>query len=95
MASEYDVDAIKRMDGENPFDAITHVCVRNYDGNLMPIPVADVIEGIRCGRFAYYVSPEGNKRQPLRVARSPYNKFYLKTDLDRQEPKTLLALPDG
>lgn len=93
MASEYDVDAVRKRDGANPYEAITHLCVRNYDGTLLPIPLEDAIEGIRCGRFVYYVSPEGGKRQPLKIARSPYNRFYLTTAKDIHEPKTLLNLP--
>ncbi len=92
MASEYDVDAVGKRDGANPYEAITHLYVRSYGDTLMPIPLADAIEGIQCGRFIYYVK-NGDKREKLRIARSPYNRFYLTVASDTREPRTLLALP--
>ncbi|SDE05918.1 hypothetical protein [Kordiimonas lacus] len=92
MASEYDVDAVGKIDSANPYEAITHLYVRSYGDNLLPIPLDDAIDGIRCGRFVYYVK-SGDKREALRIARSPYNKFYLTVRRDIHEPRTLLALP--
>jgi len=94
MPSAYDVESVcKSGETTNPYEAVTHLCGTSYDGNIWRIPIDDAIEGIRCGRFEFFVHEAEGQKRPLRIARSPYNRFYLKTDADRREPYTLLKLP--
>lgn len=93
MPSAYDVSAVCKTEKANPYEAVTHLCVESYDGSVMQIPIEDAIEGIRCGRFEFFVCPQDGKKAKLRIARSPYNRFYLKAESDRHEPLALLKLP--
>ncbi len=94
MPSAYDVESVcKSTETTNPYETVTHLCVTSYDGNVWRIPIDDAIEGIRCGRFEFFVPNREGQKKPLRIARSPYSRYYLKTDTDRREPVTLLNMP--
>jgi hypothetical protein len=94
MPSAYDVESVCRsVDATNPYETVTHLCGTSYDGSIWRIPIDDAIEGIKCGRFAFYILQAEGKKLPLRIARSPYNRLYLKPEQDKREPFTLLKLP--
>lgn len=93
MSSAYDVDFVCKTEGANPYEAITHLCVKNYDGNILRVPLEDAIDGIRCGRLEFFVAGEDGKKSRLRIASSPFNRFYLTVAKDKHEPKTLLSMP--
>ncbi|TNE62417.1 MAG: DUF3892 domain-containing protein [Alphaproteobacteria bacterium] len=93
MPSIYDVSAIKKDDSRNPFERVTHLCGPSFDGSLWEIPQAEAIDGIRCGRFEFYVAAEDGTRTKLVIARGPFG-YYLKAGTDRGEPASLLNLPE-
>ncbi|WP_417450912.1 hypothetical protein [Kordiimonas sp.] len=93
MPSRYDVTAVCKTEGRNAFETVTHLCGKSYDGSMWKIPLADAVEGVRCGRFEFLVTGQDGKTLALRIARSPYGNYYLKTDKDRGEPRLLLNLP--
>ena len=93
MPSIYDVSAVKRDDSRNNFQCVTHLCGPSFDGSLWEISQADAMDGIRCGRFEFYVTGKNGKRQKLVIARGPYG-YYLKARADRLEPYSLLNLPE-
>lgn len=93
MPSAYDVDFVCKTDGTNPYEAITHLCVKSYDGSVMHIPLEDAIEGVRCGRLEFFITDGDGQKQRLRIARSPYARYYLTVDRDAREPRTLLNMP--
>ncbi|MCJ9428020.1 DUF3892 domain-containing protein [Kordiimonas marina] len=93
MPSTYDVSAVRKDESLNSFEQVTHLYVPSYDGSFWEIPQEEAIEGIRCGRFEFYIGVEGHKRQKLVIARGPYG-YYLKTSDDKLEPLSLLSLPE-
>lgn len=93
MPSRYDVTAVCKAEGRNSFETVTHLCGESYDGSEWQITMEDAVEGVRCGRFEFVVQSEDGKQHELRIAMSPYARYYLKADKDRGEPRTLLSLP--
>ena len=94
MPSTYDVTAVCKAETSNAFEAVTHLCGEGYAGATWKIPLADAIEGVRCGRFEFLVADDTGHKQKLVIARSPYNRYYLRAEGDRSEPKGLLMLPN-
>lgn len=93
MPSAYDVDYVCKSNEANPYEAITHLCVKSYDGSITRVPIDDAIDGIRSGRLEFFVTEAQGTRSRLRIARSPFNRYYLTIDRDLREPRTLLNLP--
>lgn len=93
MPSRYDVTAVCKAEGKNSFETVTHLCGETYDGSMWRITMEDAVEGVRCGRFEFMVKTEDGSSHRLRIAMSPYARYYLKADRDKAEPRTLLGLP--
>ncbi|WP_417462534.1 hypothetical protein [Kordiimonas sp.] len=93
MPSTYEVTAVRKCESRNAFEIVTHLCGEAYDGSQWQIPLEDAIEGLRCGRFEFLVPIQEGRQGKLVIARSPYNRYYLKCTEDRGEPTSLLRLP--
>ena len=95
MSSSYQVESVCKSFQTNAFETVTHLCGKTYDGSEWRVPIQDAIEGIRSGRFEFFAVDEHGRKTKLAIARSPYNKFYLKGIGDSNEPRTLLNLPNN
>jgi len=91
MANRYQVTCITKSDRTNPHERITHIGgVGN--GERWRLTLEEAIQGIKSGRWAFYVSQGGHTVDVI-VARSRYGHDYLKTTADGEQPDNLLALP--
>lgn len=94
MASEYDVKFVVRDHSRPKFNSITHIGGQLGSGDPWEIPVKEAIEGINSGRFAFTVTRELDKPEPLMVLNHPLYGPVLKSRLDGREPVALMSLPE-
>lgn len=77
----------------NPNDRITHIGGVHLGGKRWKLTQQEAIRGIEDGRFRFYVNAAG-ERNWLVVAFSVFGNLYLKTEFDKDEPNSLLNLPE-
>ena len=94
MASEYDVKFVVRDHSKPKFNSITHIGGQLGSGDRWEIPITEAIEGIRNGRFAFTVTREVDKPEPLMVLNHPLYGPVLKSNKDGREPVALMSLPE-
>jgi hypothetical protein len=67
----------------------------NADGTHFLIPVAEAIDFITTGRFAFYIEQSGTTRTEIRVVRPKNGRPYLRTVADGSSPNNLDQMPEG
>jgi hypothetical protein len=88
------VDCINKYPRQDPHRHITHIGGANPDGSRWKLSEEAAIEGIRAGKWNFYVHV-GTHTVRVIIARSAAGHDYLKTEADGYRPDNLLALPEG
>jgi hypothetical protein len=93
MATTYEVKCINKSDRFNPHERILSIGGVNPNGTGWKLSQQDAIQGIKVGKWAFYVD-RGGKTVKVIVAKSYYGHEYLKTEADGEQPNNLLSLPE-
>lgn len=92
MTERVEISCIDKSDRGNPFERIKGVGGVNPDGTKWVLSDIAAINGIKSGKWQFYVVRGGHSHRVL-VARTPWGYEYLKADVDGDSPDTLLGLP--
>lgn len=92
MATRYEVRWISKADRYNPHMRILMFGGVNSDGKRWWVTQGAAIDGIRSGRWQFYVNHNG-KAADVVVATSAYGHKYLRTKADDRISDNLLSLP--
>jgi len=93
MADSVRISCINKVPRSDPHHHITHVGGVNSDGTAWKLTEQAAIDGIRAGKWAFYVHV-GNHTVNVIIARSQAGHDYLKTVADSYRPDNLLSLPE-
>ncbi len=77
----------------DPYHRVRYVGGVNADGSLWTLRAEEAIEGIVERLWTFYVVSPAGERAGVVVDAGPDDALYLRTELDGDEPETLLALP--
>jgi len=94
VALRVEISCVCRSGRDNPFESIKEVGGRNSDGSSWALSELAAINGIRAGKWDFFVTSGGRARRVV-VGRTPWGYEYLKTDADGDTPDLLLALPEA
>ena len=89
MANITQIKCINRTERMNPHERISHV--GGYEGSQWKLTLNDTIDKIESGESAFVVQAA---RRSVIIAVSPSRQKYLKTEIDGDQPDTLLRLPE-
>lgn len=93
MADSVRVTCITKPDRNNPHRHITHIGGTNPDGTRWYLTEEDAIDGIKRGKWQFYVHAGGRSVWVI-IERAPSGREYLKTEADGYRPDNLLSLPE-
>jgi Protein of unknown function (DUF3892) len=91
VASIAQIKCINRTERMDHHERISHV--GGYEGSQWKLTLNDAIGKIESGESAFVVRA-ARRRVSVFVAVSPSRQKYLKTELDGDQPDTLLRLPE-
>lgn len=92
MATNVQVQCIKKTNRTDPHERIHGIGGVNSDGSRWYLPLNDAIAGIEAGKWSFYTSV-GGKSVWVIIANHNGHK-YLKTEADGIHPNNLLSLPE-
>jgi len=92
MATQVQIECIKKSNRYNPHERIVSVGGRNPDGSRWELTQSAAITGIERGDWQFYVSRGGFNAWVV-VAVSQWGNKYIKTQSDGEQPDNLLSLP--
>jgi hypothetical protein len=88
------ISCINKTDRMSSHERIRNIGGINADGTRWRMPEADAIEGIREGKWYFYVERPPGHRVNVVIAVSKFGNEYLKTEADDEQPDNLLSLPE-
>ena len=92
--ADHEISCILRSDRAGVHERISQIGgVDPADGKRWNLSQAEAIHAIQAGRANFYVMA-GGKAVPIVVGTSAWGSKYLKAQVDREQPSTLLNLPD-
>lgn len=92
MATQLRVQCINKT-RSSPHERISHIGGFNADNTRWKLPESRAIQGIKDGRWAFYVEqPLGHRVRVIVATR--LGREYLKTEADGESPDNLLSLPE-
>ncbi len=93
MASKHTINLAKRLLDKDGKEKVTHIGGILNNGIEWVISHDEAVEGIRSGRFEYYMQLGEAVPEKLVIGKSVYGDTFIKSELDRYEPLRLLKLP--
>ena len=93
MATRVRIQCINKAPRNDPRRHITHVGGVNPDAKSWKLTEEAAIQGIKDGKWDFYVSERGLTIDVI-IAVSRFGNEYLKTKADGERPDNLLALPE-
>ena len=87
------IDCINNCPRNDPHRHITHIGGKNADGTRWKLTEEEAIQGIRAGKWNFYVHAGGHILAVI-IARSAQGHEYLKTEADGYRPDNLLSLSE-
>lgn len=94
MATNVQIKCIHKSNRASAHERITHVGGTNQDGSHWKLTQEQAIQGLKEGKWAFYVERPGGHRVAVVIARSASGHEYLKTEPDGELTNNLLALPE-
>ena len=94
MATQVRIDCVNKSDRYNPHERIRNIGGVNPDRTRWKLSEDEAIQGIRSGKWEFYVERPAGHRVNVVIARGPSGHDYLKTESDGEQPNNLLALPE-
>ena len=89
---ELEIIYANKVKGISPYEIIASIAVTHEDGTKWEIDHTDAIIGVETGKWSFYIKTKSGNRADVFVGTSPYGHKYLKTEMDKDEPGTLLKL---
>ena len=94
MATSAQIKCIHKSNRASAHERISHVGGTNQDGSHWKLTQEQAIQGLKEGKWAFFVDRPGGHRVAVTVTRSAAGHEYLKTEPDGEQPNNLLALPE-
>lgn len=94
MAKSVQIKCIHKSNRASAHERITHVGGTNQDGSHWKLPQEQAIQGMKEGKWSFFVERPDGHRVSVTIARSAARHEYLKTEPDGEQPNNLLALPE-
>lgn len=94
MATSVQIKCIHKSNRTSAHERITTVGGTNQDGRPWSLTQEEAIQGVKEGKWAFFVEHPGGHRVAVTIARSAAGHEYLKTEPDGEQPNNLLALPE-
>jgi hypothetical protein len=88
------ISCVNKADRYDPHERIRNVGGFAADSRSWRLSVAEAIQEIERGAYAFYVEQPAGYRVAVVVAVSDAGHKYLKTASDRAQPNNLLGLPE-
>jgi hypothetical protein len=93
MADSVRIQCINKSNRTSAYERIHSVGGQNPDGTRWKLSEADAIQGIKNGKWTFFVEqPAGHRVNVVIAKKDGYE--YLKTEADGEHPNNLLALPE-
>jgi hypothetical protein len=92
MAQDVQIQCVNKTPRADPHLRISHIGGLNADQTRWKLPEADAIEGVKSGRWSFYVVAAGVRANVVIATHG--DREYLKTQSDGLQPNNLLSLPE-
>lgn len=94
METDLHVTCVQRSDSADPHARIVAVGGRDGRGEPFRMTHEEAVDAVRHGRhYLWFEHPEGHETKIV-VARGAFSHYYLKGEVDLDQPDSLLELPD-
>ena len=90
---EVRIHCINKTDRTSADDRIHHVGGINADGSRWKMSEDEAIAAIKDGRWTFWTTCNGRNARVV-IAKHGQSREFLKTEMDADQPDTLLALPE-
>lgn len=87
------IQYVGRSFRSGPHERIMSVGGATPDGSVWKVSLQEAVQMAESRRYEFYIV-NGRSRVDVLVATTPYGHKYLKAKTDRDQPDTLLGLPD-
>lgn len=95
MANSHEILFVRKNITDSRIPKITHIGGRLKEGAQWSIPTEEAISGIQSGRFEFFIQNDAGAVEKIVIARHRQLGSYLKSELDKARPDSLLNLPEG